>query len=200
MLNTFLVICPYSSVSALHQNSHLNCSLISCQDCENGWLVENVVSFVLGMVKEDKENKILIKFLNIFLMKLVCNIVLKTWDLYVRAVPQQCPVVWPLVLLLLLLGHTLAPWTYRFSALCSLYVIIIFLIPQSWVIYQLVRNIGSVVVQCTCACNLHRMYMCMWKCPGTTAKFSEGKNSSSTFELSGRRHKWLCTVLCLCSC
>lgn len=52
-----------------------------------GWLVENVVSFVLGMVKEDKENKILIKFLNIFLMKLVCNIVLKTWDLHVRAVP-----------------------------------------------------------------------------------------------------------------
>ena len=33
MLDTFLVICPYSSVSALHQNSHLNCSLISCQDC-----------------------------------------------------------------------------------------------------------------------------------------------------------------------
>lgn len=66
MLNTFLVICPYSSVSALHQNSHLNYSLISCQGCENGWLVENVVSFVLGMVKEDKENKILIKFLHIF--------------------------------------------------------------------------------------------------------------------------------------
>ena len=87
MLNTFLVICPYSSVSALHQNSHLNYSLISCQGCENGWLVENVVSFVLGMVKEDKENKSLIKFLNIFLMKLVCNIVLKTWDLHVRAVP-----------------------------------------------------------------------------------------------------------------